>query len=78
MRRLVVWSVLCLFAAVTVSLAALGGSSSRADNLTQEGCMNQWLFNGLWRVEVTAVEPYMNGSQQTGWQITEVWRNGTN
>ena len=78
MRKLFVWSVVCLFAAVMVSLAALGGSTSRADNLTQEGCMNQWLFNGLWRVDVTAVEPYMNGSQQTGWQVTEVWRNGTN
>jgi len=52
-------------------------SAALADANSREGCMNQWLFNGLWRVEVTKVEPYMNGSQQVGWQVTEVWRNGT-
>lgn len=41
------------------------------------GCMNQWLFNGLWRVKVTDVEPSMNGGAQAGWQVTETWRNGT-
>ncbi|HEY7981048.1 MAG TPA: hypothetical protein VID19_06160 [Candidatus Eremiobacteraceae bacterium] len=44
---------------------------------TTEGCMNQWVFNGVWRVKVTKVEPYMDGSQQVGWQVTESWRNGT-
>ncbi len=39
--------------------------------------MNQWLFNGVWRAEVTKVEPLMNGSAQAGWQVTQVWRNGT-
>jgi hypothetical protein len=39
--------------------------------------MNQWLFNGVWRVKVTDVEPYLNGNQQIGWLVTEVWRNGT-
>lgn len=43
----------------------------------REGCMNQWLFNGVWRAQVTKVEPIMNGSQQSGWQVTQVWRNGT-
>ena len=39
--------------------------------------MNQWLFNGVWRAKITKVEPLMNGAQQAGWQVTEVWRNGT-
>jgi hypothetical protein len=39
--------------------------------------MNQWMFNGVWRARVTKVEPFMDGSQQVGWQITESWRNGT-
>jgi len=52
-------------------------STSIGDANSREGCMNQWLFNGVWRVEITKVEPYMSGNQQTGWQVTEVWRNGT-
>jgi len=60
------------FAALTTPRSAvLGAANSR------EGCLNQWLFNGIWRVQVNKVEPYMNGGQQTGWQVTEVWRNGT-
>lgn len=39
--------------------------------------MKQWLFNGVWRVEITDVQPHMNGNQQQGWEVTEVWRNGT-
>src|SRR5579883_1482260 len=41
------------------------------------GCMNQWLFNGVWRAQVTKVEPIMDGANQTGWQVTQTWRNGT-
>ncbi|HLJ83306.1 MAG TPA: hypothetical protein VKT51_03900 [Candidatus Eremiobacteraceae bacterium] len=59
-----------------IALTALSSVASAGAN-SRDGCMNQWLFNGLWRVEVTKVEPYMNGGQQTGWQVTEVWRNGT-
>lgn len=40
-------------------------------------CMNQWLFNGVWRAKVTKVEPIMDGANQTGWRVTQVWRNGT-
>jgi len=44
-----------------------------------EGCVNQWLFNGVWRVKITDISPYVNpgGGTATGWQVTEVWRNGT-
>lgn len=52
-------------------------SLSAGDVTNTEGCMNQWLFNGIWRVQATKVEPMMDGAQQVGWQVTEVWRNGT-
>jgi hypothetical protein len=56
---------------------AVTRSAGLAEAASRQGCMNQWLFNGVWRVRVTAVEPSMNGGQQQGWQVTEVWRNGT-
>ena len=60
-----------------VGCYTLTSSAGLTDATSREGCMNQWLFNGVWRVKVTDVEPVMNGSQQEGWQVTEVWRNGT-
>ena len=48
-----------------------------AQSVTRQGCMNQWLFNGVWRVRITKVEPIMDGAHQTGWLVTETWRNGT-
>ena len=75
MRRIVVMSVtaiLSLAFGVTAQLATPAVAASPA------ACMNQWLFNGIWRVRVTKVEPFMDGAQQVGWQVTEVWRNGAN
>jgi len=43
----------------------------------QSGCMRQWMFNGIWRVQITKVEPLIELGTQVGWQVTEVWRNGT-
>ncbi|HLJ83587.1 MAG TPA: hypothetical protein VKT51_05385 [Candidatus Eremiobacteraceae bacterium] len=68
--------VLVVLASVSASLMCTRTPSLGASNVNQ-GCLSQWLFNGVWRVEVTGFEPYMNGAQQTGWQVTEVWRNGT-
>jgi len=50
-----------------------------ADVATRDGCSNYWMFNGVWRVRVTGVNPHLDpGShQQIGWEITEQWRNGT-
>ncbi|HXN08537.1 MAG TPA: hypothetical protein VN860_02620 [Candidatus Acidoferrales bacterium] len=43
-----------------------------------EGCMGQWMFNGIWRVRVTKVDPLNDsGGKQIGWLVTEQWRNGT-
>jgi hypothetical protein len=67
-----------LIAAIAGGISALPIAPAQgAANRMQEGCMNQWLFNGVWRVRATKVEPFMDGSQQVGWQVTESWRNGT-
>ena len=44
---------------------------------SRTGCLNQWLFNGVWRAQVSKVEPIVDGGKQTGWLVTQVWRNGT-
>jgi len=63
---------------VAIAVAAIASTRGAvADAATsQTGCMNQWLFNGLWRAEVTKIAPHMDGATQTGWEVTEVWRNG--
>jgi len=66
-----------LLVAVLACCFGIVRSASFGDAGSREGCMKQWLFNGVWRVKVTDVEPHMNGNQQDGWQVTEVWRNGT-
>ena len=69
------------FLAIVIVLASNAAlvtpSATLAAPATTNGCMDQWLFNGVWRVRVTDVEPYSNGGPQIGWQVTEVWRNGT-
>src|SRR5579863_2033187 len=77
MPRLAVSRSRALGLVAAVLSIVLGSNASLGDANSREGCMNQWLFNGVWRVRITAVEPYMNGNQQQGWQVTEVWRNGT-
>ena len=70
--------VLALFlTAVLAAAAIVPPSAAFAQSSSRQGCVNQWLFNGVWRAKVTKVEPIMDGSKQTGWQVTEVWRNGT-
>lgn len=49
-----------------------GSTQARA----QAGCMNQWMFNGVWRVRVTNVAPIPAGDVQ-GWNVTMQWANGT-
>ncbi len=71
-KLLVRAAAFALLAFALVSTEVRGATAA-----TTDGCMNQWVFNGVWRVKVTKVEPYMDGSQQIGWQVTESWRNGT-
>lgn len=68
------YSFVCGLVALGVVLARLPSMGADA---TREGCLQQWLFNGIWRVEVTGIEPYLHDGRQAGWQVTEVWRNGT-
>ena len=56
---------------------ALFSSAAFAASNSRESCMNQWLFNGIWRVRVSNIEPLMDGPRQVGWQVTESWGNGT-
>ena len=39
--------------------------------------MNQWMFNGVWRVRVTNVAFHPAGDGANGWDVTMQWNNGT-
>lgn len=51
-----------------------GGANQVA---AQTGCMNQWMFNGMWRVRVTNVAFHPAGDAVPGWDVTMQWGNGT-
>jgi hypothetical protein len=54
---------------------AQGGSTQIA---AVEGCMNQWVGNGIFKMRATAVAPDNNNdptSPQIGWMISEDWVN---
>jgi len=55
---------------------AEGGSTQMK---AQPGCLNQWLFNGQWRVRVTKVayHPGTADAPSSGWDVTMQWGNGT-
>ena len=57
------------------ALTAAGGSNPLA---SAEGCMNQLLFDGVWRLRVTKVEFKPNPKDGTfwGWTVTTEVRNG--
>jgi hypothetical protein len=50
---------------------AQGGANQ---NAAVEGCLNEWLFNGLWRFRVTSVQP---STDPQGWKATVEVRNGS-
>jgi len=54
----------------------VGGSQQVA---AQNGCMNQWMFNGVWRARVTnvAFHPSTQTPGVNGWDVTMQWGNGT-
>ncbi|RIH83574.1 hypothetical protein Mterra_02231 [Calidithermus terrae] len=41
-----------------------------------EGCVNEWLFNGIWRFRVLSLEPLPAGGRG-GWRAKVELRNGT-
>ncbi len=44
----------------------------------QSGCMNQWMFDGMWRVRVTKVAFVpVAGDTINAWDVTMQWANGT-
>jgi hypothetical protein len=54
-------------------------ASDTGATATRNGCANQWMFNGVWRVRLTGFAPHVDSitNKQTGWDATEQWRNGT-
>lgn len=54
-------------------LAGTGGANQRS---SVEGCLNEWLFNGVWRMRVTKVESRLDGTTPT-YSVTAEVRNGT-
>jgi hypothetical protein len=63
-----------VFQALPVQAQTQGGSVQAK---AQAGCVNQWMFNGVWRMRVTNVAPIPPGDV-SGWNVTMQWGNGTN
>ncbi len=53
-----------------------GGANQKA---SVSGCLNEWLFNGVWRMRVTKVQPLVNSGRgdRPAWGVTLEVRNGT-
>lgn len=55
------------------ALAASGGANQKA---SVEGCVNEWLFNGIWRLRVTRVQRVQDQYYGEGWGVTVEIKNG--
>lgn len=68
--------ILATFVSGPVAAApqAQGGSTQVS---AQSGCLNQWMFNGVWRVRVTNVAFQPAGDHPNAWNVTMQWANGT-
>jgi hypothetical protein len=75
-------SALIAIALLTLSapaaVRAAGAEGGSAQVAAQPGCMNEWLFNGVWRVRVTNVAFHPATDGANGWDVTMQWANGTN
>lgn len=68
-------TLLFALALLVAPTAAPGGSLQKQAG---EGCMNQWLFNGVWRVRVVSVQPVTKeGVNYPGYAVTLQARNGS-
>ncbi len=60
---------------LTLTLPSASTTQGGANqNAAVEGCLNEWLFNGLWRFRVTSVQP---STDPQGWKATVEVRNGS-
>ena len=55
------------------ALAAQGGANAKA---SVEGCVNEWLFNGIERLRVTKVQAVKDRYYGDGWGVTVEIKNG--
>ncbi|WP_161881172.1 hypothetical protein [Deinococcus alpinitundrae] len=53
-----------------------GGANQKA---SVSGCLNEWLFDGVWRMRVTKVQPTVNSGRgdRPAWGVTVEVKNGT-
>lgn len=77
--RLLFAALFCLFA---VSLTASGRAAPPSPPPVVEGCLNQVLFDGVWRTRVTKIEPVrrktgFDDQPETGWGVFMDWTNAT-
>lgn len=55
------------------ALTAQGGANAKA---SVSGCVNEWLFNGIWRMRVTKVQTVKDEDYGDGWGVTIEIKNG--
>ncbi len=62
---------------LTLSLPSATATQGGANqNAALEGCINEWLFNGVWRFRATSLEAFKDGDR-SGWRVAAELRNGT-
>jgi hypothetical protein len=68
-------TLLVFYAPASAAPQNVGGSQQV---VAQSGCLNQWMFNGVWRMRVTNVA-FRQPSTLTpnAWDVTMQWGNGT-
>ncbi len=61
---------------LTLTLPNSTGAGGAVQAAALEGCIGQWLFNGIWRFKVNAIKTFTE-NDRTGWDIPVELRNGT-
>lgn len=78
MRLALLLALFCTFCPIGTNAAAPSAAQGGSTQVSaQSGCMNQWMFNGVWRVRVTNVAFHPAGDAVPGWDVTMQWNNGT-
>ncbi len=60
--------------ALTLSSAASAGGANQTAAL--EGCIGEWLFNGIWRFKVNSILAFTENNR-AGWDVNVELRNGS-